>query len=659
MRKYLLLSMFMFLLISAKGQNNLCGGASPFCTGTTYNFPAGVNAGSAQAGANYGCLSTTPNPAWYYMQVLNPGNIEIEMHSTPAHDIDFACWGPFTSPTAPCVAGLTAGSPTPNHHAPGPSTSYPTLNMVDCSYDASPQEWCYIPNAQTGQYYLLLITNYSNQPCNIIFSQTNTGSGSTNCGVLPPVIHNNGPICEGETLKLWADSVPGAQYMWDGPNGFSGSTRVLDIPNATVADAGDYHCLLIMTQGSFYQMSPTDTTTAVVKPKPVLQANNDTICAGQTATIQVTGAASYIWSPGGFTGSTMNSSPATTQNYTIIGTTQGCKDTIQVSMIVNANPVVTITDKVICRGDSAQLVASGANTYLWNTGATTSSITVSPNNTTQYTVVGSTAQNCTSSDTTILIVNPLPSFSVQSTGICLGKNATVNVLTSATTYTYEWDNGYIGNPLVVSPLVTTQYALNVTDTSGCFKKDTIEVAVNPLPHADFTPDPLTAEIENAFITFNNLSTGATQWLWNFGEISSGQNISTVENPTHKYDHKGEFEIWLYVESDKGCRDSTFRTVVIENPFSFYVPNAFSPYSSQLENQIFKPKGIGIDVERYEFYIYNRWGQLIFSTTNIEEGWNGRMKNTGDLLPTGVYVYLIRVAQKYGPDKNVSGTVTLF
>src|SRR3989339_498281 len=99
------LFVFLFLFASltyVMAQNNACETSDPFCTGTTYDFPAGVDAGSGQSGPNYGCLGSTPNPAWYYMQVATSGPIVIYMHSTPQVDIDFACWGPFTSAYGPC-----------------------------------------------------------------------------------------------------------------------------------------------------------------------------------------------------------------------------------------------------------------------------------------------------------------------------------------------------------------------------------------------------------------------------------------------------------------------------------------------------------------------------------------------------------------------------
>ena len=83
-------------------QNNLCSTAFPFCTGSTYCYPAGANAGTAQGGPSYSCLGSEPNPAWYYLKIANPGNLEIKMvGGNSTNDIDFCCWGPFT-PSPAC-----------------------------------------------------------------------------------------------------------------------------------------------------------------------------------------------------------------------------------------------------------------------------------------------------------------------------------------------------------------------------------------------------------------------------------------------------------------------------------------------------------------------------------------------------------------------------
>ncbi|MFT7611185.1 MAG: gliding motility-associated-like protein [Parvicellaceae bacterium] len=152
----------------AQGLN--CATADPFCTGTTYSFPNNTGT-SSEAGPNYGCLTTQPNPAWYYLQVSTSGNIDIGISQITGAgsgiDVDFICWGPFGSATGACTAGLTAG------------------NTVDCSFSPAPTETCNIPGAVAGQYYMLLLTNFSNQSGNISFSQTG-GTGATDCSIVVP-----------------------------------------------------------------------------------------------------------------------------------------------------------------------------------------------------------------------------------------------------------------------------------------------------------------------------------------------------------------------------------------------------------------------------------------------------------------------------------------
>ena len=147
-----------------RSDNSLSANAELLCLdGQIIAHEANVNAGTGESGPDYSCLYTTPNPAWFYLRIDNPGDMDIYMYSDPIVDIDFCCWGPFSDPITPCPYGLTADK------------------VVSCSYSANASEHCYIPsNAQTGEYYILVLTNYSNQPCNFYFEQL-AGSGSTNC----------------------------------------------------------------------------------------------------------------------------------------------------------------------------------------------------------------------------------------------------------------------------------------------------------------------------------------------------------------------------------------------------------------------------------------------------------------------------------------------
>ena len=165
MQKIILLSAIFLVLIQGPvvSQNITCATSAPICTGPTYTYSAGTS-GIAEPGAYYGCLATQPAPAWFHMLIENPGDITIYMSSTPLLDIDFICWGPFTDPHDPCVMGLSSNK------------------TVDCSYSPNPTEYCEIPTGQTGEYYILLITNYSQQPAYISFSQT-AGLGSLDCSI--------------------------------------------------------------------------------------------------------------------------------------------------------------------------------------------------------------------------------------------------------------------------------------------------------------------------------------------------------------------------------------------------------------------------------------------------------------------------------------------
>jgi hypothetical protein len=243
------------------GSNDSCHKSFPFCTGTTYNFPAGVNSGSGQAGAYYGCLGSTPNPAWYHLKIGTSGNIIITMQSNPLRDIDFICWGPFTHPTDPCVAQLTQAK------------------VVSCSYSSSATEIVTIPNGISGEYYILLITNFSNQPCNIGFSQTG-GTGTTDCTIVPPPINNNGPLCIGDDLQLSVqNAIPGSTYSWTGPNGWSSTQQNPVIPNVNFSHAGTYTLIITL----FGQTSePVTTFVEIFSPPNPTVSGPQTACQGSS-----------------------------------------------------------------------------------------------------------------------------------------------------------------------------------------------------------------------------------------------------------------------------------------------------------------------------------------------------------------------------------------
>lgn len=169
LHNFFILLSFLFISSQFIGQGVNCADADPFCTQTGSNFPASTNT-TAQTGANYGCLLSQPNPAWYYLRIGTNGNIEINLNNSSGVDIDFAIWGPFASATGGCL---------------------PTGSPIDCSFSTAATEVVNINNAVAGQFYLLLITNFSGQPTNISATAGNAPGnpdGTTDCSIVNPVV---------------------------------------------------------------------------------------------------------------------------------------------------------------------------------------------------------------------------------------------------------------------------------------------------------------------------------------------------------------------------------------------------------------------------------------------------------------------------------------
>ncbi len=458
-------------------QNNTCANADPFCTDNgMYEFPAGTNAGSGEPGPYYSCLSTTPNPAWYYMRILNPGNIDIYMYSTPSKDIDFCCWGPFTDPTSPCPNGLTSNK------------------VVSCSYSTASTEHCLIPaSAQTGDYFILVITNYSNAACNISFSKV-AGTGTTDCGILPPLVNNEGPYCVGDVIHLTANGQAGASYSWTGPNGFSSVQQNPTINNCTMAMAGIYTCTISL--GSATNSAETE---VVIYPQPTANFNFTTVCQGEatqftsTSTTNPTGQqiSDYQWNFGdGQTSNHQNPSHqyANAGSYQVTLTVSCgnglCTSSKTQTVTVNAQPAANAgPDQTIAYGSTAQLSGSGgagtfnfhwepANMVTNPNSQNTQTVTLTQDQTYTLTVTNPQGQ-CTSSDEVTIHING-SAMTVNATAspssICQGGSTQLAANAGGGTgnFTYSWtpttglSNPNIYNP-IASPSETTTYTCHVSD----------------------------------------------------------------------------------------------------------------------------------------------------------------------------------------------------
>jgi gliding motility-associated-like protein len=166
LKPLILAFLFVFFLQFHSFSQSDCSGSAPFCTSTGVTFPAETGNGDAPVGPDYDCLFTTPNPAWYYLNISQSGDINITLTNTNLFDVDFILWGPFASQNAMCTSIFDG-----------------TAGIEDCSYSIDATEFVDITGAIAGQWYMFLITNYSDLPTEIIATQTG-GTGSTNCEIL-------------------------------------------------------------------------------------------------------------------------------------------------------------------------------------------------------------------------------------------------------------------------------------------------------------------------------------------------------------------------------------------------------------------------------------------------------------------------------------------
>ena len=474
MKKYIyLLSAVLFAVFfytssfynSLYAQGTTCATATPFCTGSPVQYPAGVSNGNAPSGPNYLCLLSTPNPAWFYLQINQIGTIELSIGRSPARDIDFAIWGPFVPGTTPAEAcnEIFTGNPRPV--------------PADCSYvGGTGIETPEITATATGQIFILIVTNFSNQPTDLTITSTPVSTGTTDCAI---VVNQ----CEVDL----------------GPDIFLCATDLRPILNASrPSHDADTRYQWFVDNVSQGPASPTSTF-QVQAHTPSLTSHNYKVRVSSVAT--------------GGTGCnpaeddievTIKPDPAI--NLTVFpNDTTICSSTGNIARVVNSQ--VGISYQVLVNGSpSGGLVAGTGGTIQLPIAGLTSGIS-----TMQIRARYTTAPNCSVTLTDQAQINFLGNIIVNLGAdkvIC--ETATTNFNGSHSSHPvntiYQWkrsiDGGttYTNIPLATSPTYTASetlpvpylpfevfYKLELTfPSSTCTYSDEVKVTYEPLPRADLT-----------------------------------------------------------------------------------------------------------------------------------------------------------------------------
>lgn len=340
-------------------------------------------------------------------------------------------------------------------------------------------------------------------------------------------------------------------------------------------------------------------------------------------------------------------------------------DTISLTLYIVDSPPMTLSlnnDTTLgCPSNSITLtataqggVALGNYNYTWtNSSGTKDTIHVNPTITTTY--YATVTDSCGNSVTDSVKITVVPYTALQlsfnnDTIICGGNEVLLNadVTGGRPGYVYAWSpNVTLSDSVTVTPAYPTTYMLTVTDACNHTISDSMHITVYPI-HADF----LYAFTTNQTVQFNNESNGAVSYFWNFGD-GSQDSISSETNPIHFYLNDGTYQVTLIATNSEGCSDTIIQTIVVLPDFYFYFPNAFTPNNNG-NNDVFK--GYGSGIKTYHLLIFDRWGEKLFETNDINTGWDGTYK--GAKLPEGIYVCKFELKGFHFEEKYYMGHVNL-
>ena len=320
-------------------------------------------------------------------------------------------------------------------------------------------------------------------------------------------------ICDGETITLTA--IGEGNFLWS--TGETGESITVS-PNSTTTYS--------VTASNSCNTDATDDVVVTVNPGVTLDAGSDvSICQGESVTLTATGTGPFNWNTGETTASiTVNPSSSTT--YTVISDNGNCSVTDNVEVTVNTAPTVNAgADQTICDGETITLTAIGEGNFLWSTGETGESITVSPNSTTTYSVTASNSCNTDAADDVVVTVNPGVTLDAGSdVSICQGESVT---LTATGTGPFNWNTGETTASITVNPSSSTTYTV-IADNGNCSVTDEVVVTVNTPPTVNAGADQTICEGESVTLT----ASGEGDFSWSTGETTASITVSPNTNTTY-------------------------------------------------------------------------------------------------------------------------------
>jgi len=514
-----------------------------------------------------------------------------------------------------------------------------------------------------GDYTLKLVTN-RNQEC----SDSTTAIVRVWPGFFPDFISSG--VCLNNPVQFVDRTTTNYgvvdTWNWD----FGDATTVDDIsdirnPAWTYADTGTKNIRFIVTNSKGCIDTVYKSITMIAKPPITLAFNDTLICVPDNLQLQASGNGIFSWSP--LTNiinantATPTVNPTTTTKYEVQLNLQGCvnTDTVQVR-VVNFVTLRAMNDTTICQTDTVQLnILSDGLRHQWTPASTLNDPTLqnplaTPTQTTNYVVLASIG-SCTATDNVTITTVPYPVVNAgNDTTICYSTSAQLNGTHDGSSFSWSPVSSLINsNTLtpIAYPAQSTEYTLTSLDNRGCPKPGFDTVLITVLPKIRPFAGNDTLVVVGQPVQLN--AEGGVSYLW---MPSTGLNDANIKNPIGVYGQETDsIRYSVRVFNEVGCYDSAFVSVIVfkTNPYVF-VPSAFTP-NGDGRNDVIRPIAVGVQEIKY-FRIFNRWGQMIFSTTTNQHGWDGKIGGT----PQGsnVFVWMVSAIDYTGKPIFLKGTVTL-
>lgn len=512
----------------------------------------------------------------------------------------------------------------------------------------------------TGRYRITLITN-RNQDC----SDTAYAVAKVYPGFFPKFSVLDG--CKNVPIQFLDETTTkyGVVDFWNWTFGHptvNPAKSNLQNPTYTYPTTGSYQAQLIV--GNSFGCRDTLDNPVNVLDKPTIRLTNDTlICNIDTLQLSAVGNGSFTWTPNYMISSTSGASPRVspdrpTTYYATLTSAPGCMNID--SVFVDVKNFVTVNagnDTTICLTDSIRFNARGDGlSFSWSPAAglgtpnLRNAIAKPVAASTTYTVTSNIGK-CQSSDNIIVTTVPYPiALASNDTAICFGDKAQ---LFASGGVTYRWSpseglsNNTIANP-TASPGRSIRYLVSVFDNKGCPKPSTDSVRVRVVQQVPAFAGNDTSIVLNQPLQLN--ATGGTAYAWTPTSGLNNPNISgPVANPTSNISYV------VKVSTPEGCfATDTINVKVFNTNPDLFVPTAFTPNNDN-KNDLLIPIPVGITKLEY-FKVYSRYGELVFSTTQLGKGWNGRFK--GKDQNTSSYVWYVQGVDYTGKTIFKKGSSTL-